>query len=172
MKLFLVIVTTALLLLGELLAGNLGLVLGLPLYGAVYFGVAYGRRSGVAGAAAAGLILDAVCFRECMTLVFLYPAIVAALLPLIRRERRRFPGAALLAGAAAGAAAVGANWLTAAVIGGALPGPDAVSLLISQTIAGAAFMLVFTLTADFLAAKCNLPRFRPAGIFRREEDDE
>lgn len=171
MKIFLVTVTTLALILPELLAGNWGLTPGLPLFGAIYFAAAYRQRYGILSAAAAGLILDAVYCRSMMLLVLLLPGIVALVMPLVRRTRRQLPAAALLPGAAAGGLLCCAEEIVVSVCGGALPGPDFASLLIFQATFGALFLLVFALIADFIAVKCNLPKFRQAEDNRRRREE-
>lgn len=173
MKSFLVTVTTLALILPELLVGNWGLTLGLPLFGAIYFAAAYRRRYGIVSAAAAGLILDAVYCRSVMLLVLLLPGIVALVMPLIRRTRRQLPASALLAGAAAGGLLCCAEAAVVSVCGGRIPGPDLASLLIFHATFGALFLLGFSLFADLIAVKCNLPKFRQtAGSRPRREEYE
>ena len=173
MKPFLTAATLLLLILPELLAGNLGLAFGLPLYGALYFAVTYRRRFGLIGATAAGLILDSIYWREYMCMVFIFPAMILLTLPLVRRWRRQLPPAALLPGTVIGGGMALVNWLLCALWGTPGPGPDVFSLFIFQAIFGGIFMLIFTLTADFLAFKCNLPRFAVRGDARlgREQND-
>lgn len=170
MRTFLVIVTTLGLILPELLIGNLGLALHLPLYGALYFAVAYRKSAGLLSAAAAGLILDPIYCRDAMLLAFILPGTVLLLLPQVRRLRRKLPLAALLPGMLGGGVMAAADSLLCLGFGSAEPGPDFISMLIFQCGAGGIFMLAFTLAADALAFKCNLPRFGVAGERRNREE--
>ena len=169
MRTFLVIVVTLGLILPELLAGNFGLALHLPRYGALYFAVAYRRNVGLLSAAGAGLILDAIYCRDAMPSAFILPAVVLLLLPQVRRLRRQLPLAALLPGMLGGGLTAGADFLLARGFRGTAPGPDFASMLIFSSCVGGLFMLIFTLAADALAFKCNLPRFGVAGESRDRE---
>ena len=53
-----------------------------------------------------------------------------------------------------------------------LPGPDIFSMLVFQSVIGGSVMLLFTVLADFLAFKCNLPRFIITGTDTRRVDNE
>ena len=67
MKVFLNILVTALLMNMELICGNTGLALGLPLFGAVYFFIAFSPVHGITSAAFSALLLDAMYARNCLT---------------------------------------------------------------------------------------------------------
>lgn len=159
MKFFLVIVTTLALILLELLVGNRLLPLFFPLYGAVYFAVAYRKRSGMISAFAAGIVLDVLYARPIILLPLLLPLIVLAAVPAAKRFRRQLPLAPLGAGAVCGAGGALAMFLLSRIYGTAFPGPDLFSMVIFQSFTGAVFMLIFTSFADFLAFKSNLSRF-------------
>ncbi|MBQ9803814.1 MAG: hypothetical protein IJW35_03095 [Lentisphaeria bacterium] len=173
MRIFLVTSVTAMLILLELLTGNFGLALGFPLCGAVYFAAAYRKSAGLVSAGCAGLILDALYCREIMLLLLIYPAIVLTAWQIIRYFRRQIPLAPLAAGAAIGAMMSVTNILLCLIFRTPLPGPDMASVFIFQVFIAAVFMMLFTLTADALAFKCNLPRLKNSGTTRnRSEDDE
>lgn len=163
MRIFLVSFVTALLIMLELLAGNYGLCLAFPLIGSVYFAVAYRKRTGFISACAAGLVLDALYCRDEMLLMLLYPAAVLAALQIIRQTRRRMPFAPLAAGAVLGAVVNGGNIVLCLIYQVPLNGPDLPSMLVFQVTVSAILMLLFTWTADALAFKCNLPRFKYTG---------
>lgn len=167
MRTFLVCTVTLLMVLLELLAGNRHLPLALPVYSAVYFAVVYRKSAGIISAAAAGLIIEAMYGREWMLLTLIFPAVVLLALSSVRKYRRQMPAAPLAAGAVCGATADLGMVLVALLHGGQLPGPDIFSMLIFQIFTGALFMLIFTLLADFLAFKCNLPRFISSGNSKR-----
>lgn len=163
MKFFLVTVSTLALTLLELLAGNRLPPMFFPLYGAVYFAVAYRKRSGIISAIASGVLLDVLYARSITLLGVLFPLIVLLALPVVKRFRRQLPAAAFCAGGVCGTAGALVVFLLTLIYGTPFPGPDLFSMVIFQGFAGAVFMLVFTSLADVLAFKCNLPRFSIPG---------
>jgi hypothetical protein len=172
MKIFLVSVVTLLFVLLELLAGNWLLPLSMPVYTAVYFAIAYRKSTGIFSAAAAGLIIDAVYGREWMLLMLIFPGVVMLILPVVRYFRRRMPLAPLAAGVCAGAAGFTGTVLLCLLCSMEIPGPDIFSMLVFQSVIGGSVMLLFTVLADFLAFKCNLPRFIITGTDPRRVDNE
>ncbi len=167
MKPFLVTVATLALILLELLCGNRLPPMLFPLYGAVYFAVAYRKRTGLISAAAAGMLLDLLYSRPFMLLMFFLPAAVLAVLPVVKRFRRQLPLAPLGAGAVCGAASTVITFLCCRIYHTAFPAPDFFSMIIFQTFTGAFFMLIFTSASDYLGFKCNLPRFSASGNSKR-----
>ena len=173
MKSFLVTVTTLALILLELLCGNRLLPMFFPLYGAVYFAVAYRKRTGIISAAAAGMLLDLLYCRPFMLLMFFLPAALLAALPVVKRFRRQLPLAPLGAGAVCGASGAVITFLCCRIYHTEFPAPELFSLIIFQTFTGAIFMLIFTSVSDYLGFKCNLPRFSASGnTKRRMHSDE
>lgn len=159
MKIFPVVVTTLALILLELLAGNWLLPMFFPLYGAVYFAAACSKRAGTISAFAAGVLLDLLYARPVMLLWLILPAVVVPALKAVKRFQRQMPLAALAAGAVCGALNGVVIYLLCKINGSIFPGPDPFSVVIFQSFTGAFFMLIFTSLADWLAFKCNLPRF-------------
>lgn len=172
MRIFLIVFVTAALILLELLVGNYGLSLAFPLCGAAYFAAAYRKRAGLICAGCAGLIIDALYCRDIMLLLLIYPAVVLAAWHTIRQMRRQIPLAPVAAGTVIGALMNIANILLCLIYRTPIPGPDVASMFIFQVFISTLFMLIFTLIADALAFKCNLPRLKYSGKNSGRDADE
>ena len=159
MKIFITVTLTLLLLVPELLAGNLGLSLALPVYGAVCIYVAFGASYGIYAAGFAALTVDIIYDRP------LPVWSVAAILILLcgasaaRRMQRKTPSASLTAGAVCGVLIAFYNIFISIFTSGTLAGPDPYSLLVFHIIGGMFFMFLFVLIFDALNLRSDLPRF-------------
>ena len=161
MKTFLTIWITAMMMVLELICGNMGLALGFPIFSAVYFAVAFAPSYGIAAAGFAGLLLDVIYDRTWLT-----GALVAVLITFIasetaRRIHRHQPESSLLSGALCGLMILLANLCGALISGETPPGPRIFSMMVFQIIGGAIFMLMMTLSFDAINLRSNLPRFCP-----------
>lgn len=160
MKSFLTLTATALLLTLELICGNMGLALGLPLFGAFYFAVAFGRNYGIWAAGIAGIILDLIYDRP-----FMLTAIWLILITFLAeknalRLQKQMPEAAISGGVICGLAVFAGNFLYSKVMQTPYPGPDIGSMFIFHLTGGILFMLLLALLFDGINFRCNLPRFK------------
>ena len=159
MKIFLTITVTAVLLVFELIAGNAGLALGLPLYGALFFAVAFGQAFGISAAGGAALLLDIIYARS-----FPFWSIYAMLAVFfasvnVHRMQRKQPLASLISGAFCGILIVVFNLLSAWISGEEIPGPDPFSLIVFHVFGGMIFMFLLVVLFDAVNLRSNLPRF-------------
>ena len=167
MKNFITLTLTLLLLVPELIAGNLGLAPGFPLYGAVCLAVAFGEVYGVAAAGLSAMILDIIYDRP-------YPFwTVSAVLILyiaagtVKRVQRKQPVSALSAGAVCGILIALYNIFLPFFANGDLPGPNPFALLIFHISGGMFFMFILVLIFDAVNLRSDLPRF---GIYGSHSD--
>ncbi|MBE6376749.1 MAG: hypothetical protein E7050_09820 [Lentisphaerae bacterium] len=160
MKSFLTLTVTALLMTFELICGNMGLSLGLPVFGAFYFAVAFGKNYGLWAAGLSGLLLDAIYARSFMPTAIWMILIVLLAEQCALRLQRHLPVSAILGGALCGFAVFLGNLLHSLICRTAFPGPDIWSMMIFQLIGGIFFMLLMTLLFDGINFRCNLPRFK------------
>lgn len=159
MKLFMTLTVTGILIWLELFAGNLGLPLGLPLYAALYFAAANGMVYGMVSAGSAGLLLDLLYAREYLAGALTGTAVVALCAAYACRSSRKMPYAPLTCGMLCGLLICLVNWLWIFFSGGVYYGPNPLCMLIFQIVGGGIFMLLFTLTADAVNFRSDLPRF-------------
>lgn len=159
MKLFVTIFIMLLLTALELIIGNGGLALGLPFFGALYFGIAFGREYGITAAGSAGFILDLLYAREYLSGAFAGMLIVYLSCHAALRLQRSMPAAPLGSGMICGVLVNMCNLLTASLHGQPAPGPDFFSMLVFQFVGGGIFMLLTVLLFDAVNLRSNLPRF-------------
>lgn len=159
MKIFLTAVVTALLMVFELFAGNLGLALGLPLYGALFFAVAFGQAYGIAAAGGAALIIDIMYVRSFPVWSIYAMAAVFFTSLNVHRMQRKQPFASLLSGGLCGLLIVIYNLLAAFFTGENIPGPDPFSLTVFHIFGGMIFMFLLVVLFDAVNFRSNLPRF-------------
>jgi len=159
MKTFVTICVTLMLTVPELAAGNAGLSLGLPIFGAVYFAAACGLSYGICAAGGAGMLLDLLYSRSDLTGAFVSIAIMFLSCRAAVRMQRKMPAAPLAAGAVCGMLINLCAFASAMLRQSEPPGPDLPSLFIFQTSGGAVFMLLLTWLFDAVNFRSNLPRF-------------
>jgi hypothetical protein len=160
MKAFITIWITAVMLALELTAGNWGLPLGLPLFTAVYFYVAFGRFYGLSATAAAGLLLDVIYAREYLFSPLVYLLITFWAAESVKRmHHRKMPAGPLISGGLCGLLINLNNNLTAWISGNELPGPDMISMWIFQLAGGSMLMLLIVPLFDAVNFRSHLPRF-------------
>ena len=172
MKSFLTLWGTGILLVLELAAGNLGLQLGLPVFGAIYFAAAYGMIYGIAAAGSAGLLLDILYARSYLSGAFSMVMITVLAFDYIRRTHRKMPVSPLIAGMIGGFLTGVNSFLHFYFSGQAYSGPNPVCLAIFQIAGGGLFMLLFSFIGDAVNFRCNLPQLCPrnaSGYQRRNE---
>ncbi|MBR7121482.1 MAG: hypothetical protein IKC94_04495 [Lentisphaeria bacterium] len=159
MKVFLNILVTALLMNMELICGNTGLALGLPLFGAVYFFIAFSPVHGITSAAFSALLLDAMYARNCLTWPLAAIVIVSAAGNFAGYLERRMPLSPLGSGGLCALLVSVYNVLNAWFSGVPAPGPDFFSMLVFQVSGGGLFMLLLVWLFDAVNFRCNLPQF-------------
>ena len=159
MKSFITIAVTAMLMVPELLAGNGGLALGLPLYGAVCFAVAFGQVYGIAAAVSAAFLTDIIYDRPYPLWTVWAAVILFAAAGTARRVQRKQPFAALLSGGVCGIMTVLFNLVQKIFFHGDIPGPEPFSLIIFHLSGGIFFMFVLAAVFDALNLRSDLPRF-------------
>ena len=161
MKTFLTIFITALMIVPELLCGNLGMSPGLPLYTAIYFAGAFGLFYGLTAAGFAGLLLDLRYARPYRWTALIWALITFAAFECSMRLRMRSPEAPIVAGITAGFLQLLWSVFYTLVTAHPLPGPDIFSMLVFDLTGGGIFMLLTVLLFDAINFRCNLPRFSP-----------
>ena len=159
MKKFITLTLSLLLLVPELLAGNFGLALGLPVYGAVCLSVAFGEVYGIAAAGLSAMILDIIYDRpypwwSICAILILYISVNT-----VRRMQRKQPVSALSAGAVCGALIALYNIFYPLFTDGDLPGSNPFALLVFHISGGILFMFLLVLIFDAVNLRSNLPRF-------------
>lgn len=159
MKIFLTVTVTALLMVCELIAGNVGLALGLPLYGALYFAVAFGQAYGIGAAGAAALMLDIIYARSFPSWSIYAMLAVFMVSVNVHRMQRKQPFASLIAGAFCGILIVIYNLSAAYFAGEDIPGPDPFNLIVFHIVGGTLFMFFLVMIFDAVNFRSNLPRF-------------
>ena len=171
MKSFLTVSLTALFILADIFAGNLGLFPALSGFCAIVITLAYGYKYGIASALLAGMVLDALYARPFSLLPLIYTAVLVTVTLLADRGHRQYP-ALYAGGVAAGVGFAGGIWLMVKLFGGTLPGPDIGSFLIFSGGTGGILLVVMVWGFDYLAGKADLPRcikngYAPAGRQKR-----
>lgn len=161
MKAFLTLCVTAFFMSLELICGNMGLPLGLPLFAAVYFSAAFGVNYGIWAAGLSGLLLDAVYCRNVPLSALIYAGIVLLCLQIAVRFERHVPVAPAFSGACCGFLIWLWHMIYAWIAGIPLPGPDIFSMAVFQISGGLLLMLCLTLFFDAVNFRCNLPKFVP-----------
>ncbi len=163
MKIFMVLWITAFTLLIEFICGDMGLSLGLPVFTALYFAVAFAPEYGVAAAGSAGILLDAACSRAFPFACIIYLAVTMLTMYIALRSSRHSSLAALGAGAICGLLIYIGNLLYTFIGGGELPGPDLFSMAVFQISGGALFLWLMVLLLDAVNLICDLPGFISSG---------
>jgi hypothetical protein len=143
----------------ELICGNMGLLLGLPLFGAIYFAVAFGINYGIWAAGLSGLLLDAIYCRSVPLSALIYAGIVMLCFQSAVRVERQLPAAPAVSGALCGFLIWVWHLFYSWGASVDFPGPDIFSMVVFQVSGGALLMLVMTLFFDALNFRCNLPKF-------------
>lgn len=159
MKTFVTICVSAMLTALEMICGNMGLALGLPVYAAIYFGAAFGLSYGVCAAGIAGLLLDVAYDRTWLFSPLLYIGVMLFTCQTISRSARQMPGSPLAAGGICGALLLCGVLARTYICRTALPGPDILSLAVFQISGGSIFMLAITAMFDAVNFRSDLPRF-------------
>lgn len=157
MKLFISIALTAIFILLDLLAGNLGIFPALTVYCSMVLLLAYGWKYGIASALAGGVIIDAV-FGHLLAyygLFFILAGISGCSIAF--RGHRQLAGI-FTGGCIAGLIVSALTALLCHIPGYTLPGPDAASYIIFSTGGGGIFLVLLVIVFDFFAVRANLPR--------------
>ena len=167
MKNFITFTLTLLLLVPELIAGNLGLAPGLPLYGAICLSIAFGEVYGITAAGLSAMILDIIYDRP-YPLWTIYAVLVLYISSAtVKRMQRKQPVSALSAGAVCGALTALYNIFSPLFTGGDLRGPNPFSLLVFHISGGILFMFILVLIFDAVNLRSDLPRF---GVYGSHND--
>ena len=157
MKIFITCALTAMFILLDLLAGNIGLFPGFSVYGALVLFMAYRWQYGVASAVIGGIIIDILYGHSAGGLTFIFTLSVIAGALIAERGHRQI-AALFAAGCCTGFIVASGVILTVKLTGGSIPAPDSSSFLIFSTGAGGLWLIILTLLFDFFAARANLPR--------------
>lgn len=159
MKTFVTVCITAMFMAVELIAGNMGLALGLPVFAASYFLISFGTLYGIMAAGIAGLFTDLIYAREYCFYAVMWVIIAAITGSVIRRFHRNMPFSPLAGGAVCGILINSSNCLHTFFTGNISPGPDFFSMIIFQAAGGMGLMLSMVLLFDAVNFRSNLPRF-------------
>lgn len=167
MKIFITCGLTAIFILLDLLAGNIGLFPAFSVYISLVLVLAYNWSYGIFAAAAAGMVLDVVYGHSLGFLAFVFAAAAGAGALIAERGHRQlislFGG-----GGSAGFITAAGVLLTVRFSGGSIPAPDWKSYLIFSVGSGGLWLIILVLIFDFFAKRANLPRcirssWTPAG---------
>ena len=157
MKIFITCALTAMLVMLDLLAGNIGIFPGFSVYGPVVLIMAYGWGYGIPAAAAAGMVIDVLYGHSFGGLTFLFA--LSALAGALIAERGHRQLAALFAGGVCTGFILASGILLAVKFSdGSIPGPDKISYLVFSAGIGGVWLILSAMIFDFFAARANLPR--------------